>query len=84
VYRDKREIWEEERTVVVFISEKLKAGQIRGIYQSLKKKQKQLRELQKSLFLKLPCLCLPGCLLKGLSALISLSEFDTLPQFLYI
>ena len=37
VYRDKREIWQEERTVVVFISEKLKAGQIRGIYQSWKK-----------------------------------------------
>lgn len=49
VYRDKREIWQEERTVVVFISEKLKAGQIRGIYQSLEKKQKQLRELQGSL-----------------------------------
>ena len=49
VYRDKREIWQEERTVVVFISEKLKAGQIRGIYQSLEKKQKQLRELQESL-----------------------------------
>lgn len=49
VYRDKQEIWQEERTVVVFISEKLKAGQIRGIYQSLEKKQKQLRELQESL-----------------------------------
>ena len=49
VYRDKQEIWQEERTVVVFISEKLKAGQIRGIYQSLGKKQKQLRELQESL-----------------------------------
>jgi len=49
VYRHKQEIWEEERTVVVFISEKLKAGQIRGIYQSLEKKQKQLRELQESL-----------------------------------
>ena len=49
VYRDKREIWQEERTVVVFISEKLKAGQIRGIYKSLEKKQKQLRELQESL-----------------------------------
>jgi transposase len=49
VYRDKQEIWQEERTVVVFISEKLKAGQIRGIYQSLEKKQKKLRELQESL-----------------------------------
>ena len=34
-YRDKRTIWKEERTVVVYISEKLKAGQLRGIYQSL-------------------------------------------------
>ncbi len=49
VYRDKREIWQEERTVIVFISDKLKAGQIRGIYQSLEKKQKRLRELQESL-----------------------------------
>ena len=49
VYRDKRVVWQEERTVVVFISEKLKVGQIRGIYQSLGKKQKQLRELQVSL-----------------------------------
>jgi transposase len=49
MYRDKREIWQEERTVVVFISEKLKAGQIRGIYKSLEKKQTQLRELQESL-----------------------------------
>ena len=46
MYRKKQEIWQEERTVVVFISEKLKAGQIRGIYQSLEKK---LRELQESL-----------------------------------
>jgi transposase len=49
VYRDKREIWNEERTVLVFISDKLKAGQLRGIYQSLEKKQKQLRALQESL-----------------------------------
>jgi transposase len=49
VYRDKREIWQQERTVIVFISEKLKAGQIRGIYQSLEKKQKRLRKLQESL-----------------------------------
>jgi transposase len=49
VYRDKREIWQVERTVIVFISEKLKAGQIRGIYQSLEKKQKRLRKLQESL-----------------------------------
>ena len=48
-YRDKRMIWAEERTVVVYISEKLKAGQLRGIYQSLRKKKKELQELQKSL-----------------------------------
>ncbi len=48
-YRDKRTIWQEERTVIVFISEKLKSGQIRGIYQSLEKAEKRLRELQESL-----------------------------------
>ncbi|MDR4506106.1 MAG: hypothetical protein MRK01_15130 [Candidatus Scalindua sp.] len=37
IYRDKRIIWQEERTVIVFISERLKSGQIRGIYQSLGK-----------------------------------------------
>jgi transposase len=49
VFRDKRMIWEEERTVIVFISDKLKAGQIRGIYQALNKKERQLKELQEKL-----------------------------------
>jgi len=49
VFRDKRSIWSEERTVVVFISENLKAGQLRGIYQSLEKKIKELQKLQLSL-----------------------------------
>jgi len=49
VYRDKRVIWQQERTVVVFICEKLKAGQIRGMYQSLEKTEKQLRQLQQKL-----------------------------------
>jgi transposase len=49
VFRDKRAVWQEERTVVVFISEKLKAGQIRGIYQCLEKMEQQLRQLQESL-----------------------------------
>ncbi|RLD89891.1 MAG: transposase, partial [Bacteroidetes bacterium] len=40
---------EDERTVVVFVSDRLKAGQIRGVYQSLAKKEKSLQELQKSL-----------------------------------
>jgi len=46
VYRDKRIIWGEERTVIVYISEELKAGQLRGIYQSLAKKMKELQEIQ--------------------------------------
>ncbi len=49
VYRDKRVIWQDDRTVIVFVSDKLKAGQIRGIYQSLRKKEKQLGELQEKL-----------------------------------
>ncbi len=49
VYRDKRVIWQEERTLIIFISERLKSGQIRGIYQSLEKAEKQLRKLQEGL-----------------------------------
>jgi len=49
LYRDRRVIWGEERTVVVLISEKLKAGQLRGIYQALKKRKLALGKLQRSL-----------------------------------
>jgi len=49
VYRDKRIVWGEERTVIVFISDKLKTGQLRGIYQSLEKKVKQLQKIQKGI-----------------------------------
>jgi len=49
LYRDKRGIWGEERTVVVLISEKLKAGQLRGIYQAVKKKKLTLGKMQRSL-----------------------------------
>jgi transposase len=49
VFRDRREIWDCERTVVVLISERLKAGQLRGIYQQLDRKKAQLRELQRAL-----------------------------------
>ena len=49
VYREKREIWGEKRTVLVFISEKLKSGQLRGVYQSLEKKKKHLRKVQQAL-----------------------------------
>lgn len=48
-YRVKKKIWGEERTVVVYISEKLQAGQLAGIYQSLEKKKKKLREIQNQL-----------------------------------
>ena len=48
-YRDRQIIWGHERTVVVFISSRLKAGTIRGIYQSIEKKEKELEELRISL-----------------------------------
>jgi transposase len=49
LYRDKRIIWGAQRTVVVFISNKLKAGQLRGIYQALLKRKKVLSKIQRSL-----------------------------------
>ena len=49
VYRDKRVIWDSDRTVVVYISEKLKAGQLRGLYNSLEKKSKKLADFAASL-----------------------------------
>lgn len=48
-YRTKTKIWDEERTIIVFISEKLKSGQIRGIYQMIEKKMGKLHELQEKL-----------------------------------
>jgi transposase len=48
-YRERCEIWGEERTVVVFVSEKLKAGQLRGIYQHVEKKLATLKKLQHQL-----------------------------------
>ena len=49
IYREKREIWDEERTVLVFVSQRLKDGQFRGVYQALEKKEKRLKEIQKCL-----------------------------------
>ena len=49
VYRDKREIWGDQRTVVIYVSETFKAGQLRGFYQSLEKKKKELIKLQSQL-----------------------------------
>ncbi|RPJ03909.1 MAG: IS1634 family transposase, partial [Spirochaetaceae bacterium] len=53
VFRDKRVIWDEERTVVAFVSDKLRAGQIRGLHQELAKAEKNLTDLQERL--KNPC-----------------------------
>ncbi len=44
-WRAKRTIWGAERTVVVHVSERLRAGQIRGLWQHLDKRSKRLREL---------------------------------------
>ena len=48
-YREKSIVWEDEKTILVFVSDRLKAGQIRGIYQSLDKKEKNLKRLQQEL-----------------------------------
>jgi len=49
VYRAKETIWGEERSVLVFVSHRLKAGQLRGIYKSLANKEQQLVQLQQKL-----------------------------------
>ncbi|MCD4708427.1 MAG: IS1634 family transposase [Candidatus Sabulitectum sp.] len=48
-YREKRKVWGEERTVLVIISDKLRAGQLRGIYQALAKREKKLQEISEGL-----------------------------------
>ncbi|MCK4307801.1 IS1634 family transposase, partial [candidate division WOR-3 bacterium] len=49
VFRRRKQIWGKERTCVVIISEKLKKGQIQGIYQNLKKKYKLLDKFKQQL-----------------------------------
>jgi len=49
VYRGKHVIWGRERTILVFVSDRLKAGQWRGIHQALHKKEEALRALQAGL-----------------------------------
>lgn len=49
VYRGKHRVWDEQRTILVFVSGKLKEGQLRGIYRDLKKKLGKLEEIRKSL-----------------------------------
>lgn len=49
VYRTKKYIWGKERTALMFISHKLKNGQIRGIERELCRAYKNLESLNKSL-----------------------------------
>ncbi|MCP4903066.1 MAG: IS1634 family transposase [bacterium] len=49
VHRLRREIWGAERTVVLLISEQLRAGQIRGLQQHLGQRLKALAEWKKQL-----------------------------------
>jgi transposase len=49
VFRDQREIWGEMRTVIVYLSDQLKAGQLRGLHHLLDKKKAALRKIKDSL-----------------------------------
>lgn len=49
IYRVKKTIWGREMTVVVIISEKLKEGQIRGLYTSLSNCEKAIVKINASL-----------------------------------
>jgi len=49
VFRAKREVWGAERTLLVFVSDRLKAGQWRGIQAALQKAQEKLTRLQKTI-----------------------------------
>lgn len=44
VYRLERDLWGRKRTIVLYVSEKLRQGQIRGLKQELDKRLKSLRE----------------------------------------
>ncbi|MFZ5686659.1 MAG: IS1634 family transposase [Bacillota bacterium] len=48
-YRTRKVVWGKERTIVIYLSEKLKEGQLRGLKQALTKKFEQLRELKAKL-----------------------------------
>lgn len=49
VFRVKDRLWEQERTLLVFVSERLKTGQLRGLYVALKKAEDGLAHLQKTI-----------------------------------
>jgi transposase len=48
-WRTRRKVWGAERTCVVFVSERLREGQIRGLHQHLLKRQNQLTKLSQTL-----------------------------------
>ncbi len=48
-YRTRKQIWGKERTVVIYLSEKLRQGQLSGLEKALKKKNEQLQELKQKL-----------------------------------
>lgn len=45
-YRTRKHVWGKDRTLVLYVSERLRQGQIRGLHQALAKKQQQLQELR--------------------------------------
>jgi transposase len=48
-YRTKKQIWGKERIVVLYTSEKLREGQIRGLHQALASKYQKLQDLREAL-----------------------------------
>lgn len=48
-YRTEKEVWGKERTIVLFLSEKLRQGQMRGLERALSVKHEQLKELNRKL-----------------------------------
>jgi len=49
VFRTQDVVWGQERTLLVFVSDRLKTGQLRGLYVALKKAEDGLAHLQKSI-----------------------------------
>lgn len=49
LYRTRRVVWGQERTLVVLVSERLRQGQLRGLAQHLDKARRRLRQLQQEL-----------------------------------
>jgi transposase len=49
VFRTRDVLWDRERTLLVFVSERLKTGQLRGLYVALKKAEDGLAHLRKTI-----------------------------------